>query len=80
MSWKASVHTGRFRRRRPAELTVHPSPSSNLTVLELIPDRPRRFRTKRFVHTGVEAVDLLGRRLSRAARTLADSGAGLAPV
>lgn len=79
VTWQAKVPVGRFIRARRAELTVHPSPSSNLTVLELIPQRPRRFRTKRFVRAGVEAVDGLGRRLSRTARTLADAG-GLAPA
>lgn len=80
VTWRARINSGRWRRPRTAELTIHPSPSSNLTVLELVPARPRRFRTKRFVRNGVEAVDGLGRRLSRAARTLAESGGGLAPA
>jgi hypothetical protein len=69
LTWRVNVHTGRWRRPRPALLYFHPSPSANLTVLELIPDRPRRFRTKRFIHVGVIAIDTLGLRLSRAART-----------
>lgn len=80
VTWQATVRTGRFRRPRAAELCVHPSPSSNLTVLELIPDRPRRFRTKQFVGAGVEAVDNLGRRLSRIARSVAETGGDWAPV
>ncbi len=68
LTWQVSVRTGRWRRPRPALLYVHPSPSANLTVLELIPDRPRRFRTKCFIRVGVIAVDNLGVRLRRIAQ------------
>lgn len=71
LTWRVKVHIGRWRRSRPALLYFHPSPSANLTVLELIPDRPRRFRTKHFIRVGVIAIDTLGLRLTRAARTVA---------
>ena len=61
--WHASVRTGLLSRRRTAALHLHPAPSANLSIIELIPSKRRWFRTRRFVRTGVAAVDLLGSRL-----------------
>lgn len=67
-AWPATVRTGLFTRTR-ATLSIHPSPSANLTVLELLPDRMRRWRSRSFVRAGVIAIDELGDRLrQRAAR------------
>lgn len=68
LRWAVRVRTGRFRRRREAALSMHPSPSANLSVIELIPKKPERFQTGRFVQAGVLAVDTLGNRLARQAR------------
>ncbi len=67
ITWSASVRTGLFSRRRAAALHLHPAPSANLSIIELIPSKRRRFHTNRFVSAGVIAVDLLGSRLRRLA-------------
>ncbi len=64
LSWAAGVRTGWFT-RRAATLRMYPSPSANVTVLELIPDRPRLLRTRAFVRAGVESMRELATRLSR---------------
>lgn len=64
LSWEARVRTGLFT-RRAATLRLYPSPSANVTVLELIPDRPRLVRTRAFVRVGVGAMRELALRLSR---------------
>jgi hypothetical protein len=61
-AWPATVRTGLFSRTR-ATLSIHPSPSTNLTVLELLPRRMRRWQSRSFVRAGVIAVDQLGDRL-----------------
>lgn len=67
---RVSVQTG-IRRRHRASLLIHPTPSSNITVIELLPDRISRWRTRAFVRAGVSAVDTI------AARLLAHTGGGL---
>ncbi len=64
VSWRAVVRTGRYR-RRPATLRLYSSPSANLTVVELVPDKPRWIWTWSFVRAGVAAVDELADRLAR---------------
>ena len=73
-TWKASLRSSRLARGRSAALHLHPSPSANLSVLELIPAHRRRFARKRFVRRGVAAVDAIGRRLSQQARQPAPAG------
>lgn len=68
-SWLASVRTGPLR-RRDATLRIGPSPSGNLTVLQLMPQETRRIYTRAFVRAGVQAVDEIGRSLSRACSPL----------
>ena len=64
-SWKATVECGRFRRRpRKATLRAYPTPSLNLTVLELVPTRPRLIHTRSFVDVGVQAIVTLSERLA----------------
>ncbi len=63
LSWSAGVRTGWFT-RRAATLRLYPSPSANVTVLELIPDRPRLLRTRAFVRVGVDAMRELALRLT----------------
>ncbi len=65
-SWRATVRTSTFRTRR-ATLRIGPSPSGNLTVLQLVPLRARRFRTSAFVEVGVSVIESLGQRLMHAA-------------
>ena len=67
ITWRASVRTGVFSRRRAAALYLHPTPSANLSVIELIPSKRRWFYTGGFVGAGVVAVDALGSRLQRLA-------------
>lgn len=55
-TWFTTLATGMFR-DRAATLRIGPSPSGNLTVLQLVPQRTRRFRTKAFVDAGIPAVD-----------------------
>ena len=62
-SWKATVSCGYLSRRRRATLRAYPSPSSNLTVLQLIPARRRLFQTRAFVRAGVPAIATLSARL-----------------
>lgn len=64
LRWRARLRTGPLGRRR-ANLRLYPSPSRNLTVLELIPQSRRPFRTRSFVRWGVPAVGELAARLSR---------------
>ncbi len=67
-SWKATVECGRFRRRpRKATLRAYPTPSLNLTILELVPTRPRLIHTRSFVQVGVGAIVTLSERLVRGA-------------
>ena len=67
ITWRVSVRTGVFSRRRTAALCLHPTPSANLSVIELIPSKRRWFYTGRFVAAGVVAVDVVGSRLQRLA-------------
>ena len=67
-SWNATVTCGLLRRRaRPATLRAYPSPSANLTVLELVPRRSTLLHTRSFIRTGVPAIAALGSRINRAA-------------
>ena len=68
LTWDATVRTGRWRRRAPAELCVHPSRSWVVTVLELRPKQPRRLSGARFLQAGFEITDRIGAELTRAAR------------
>ncbi len=68
VAWKATLGRRRFRRGRRASLTLYPTPSANLSVIELIPARHRRFRTRQFVEAGVPVVETVGRRLRRLSR------------
>jgi hypothetical protein len=63
-TWRATLRTGLFRERK-ATLRVGPSPSGNMTVLQLVPRSPRRFRTRSFVEAGVPAIQELSEQLSR---------------
>ncbi len=67
-SWDATVSWGRLRRRtRRATLRAYPSRSANLTVLELVPTRPRLIHTRAFIRAGVPAIATLCSRINRAA-------------
>lgn len=48
---------------RRATLRIFPSPSTNLTVVQLVPQHPRRLGLGMFVWTGVRAVKALCKRL-----------------
>ncbi len=62
-TWRADVRCWRLARSRPATLRAYPSPSGNLTILELVPLRPGRIPTSSFIRAGVKAVNTLGMRL-----------------
>lgn len=62
-TWRADVRCWRFGRSRPATLRAYPSPSGNLTILELVPLRPGRIPTSSFIRAGVKAVSVLALRL-----------------
>ena len=68
LSWTVSVRTGHVMRRR-ASLRLRPSPSNRLTIVELVPERARWFRTGAFVRAGVPAVRELCDRIRVAAAT-----------
>ncbi|MEM7285941.1 MAG: hypothetical protein AAF480_06280 [Actinomycetota bacterium] len=63
VTWKASVRPPFSPRRRRARLRVYPSPSTNITFIELIPDRPRRRRSAGFIRAGNRITEILGNRL-----------------
>lgn len=66
-SWNATVSWGRLRRRtRRATLRAYPSRSANLTVLELVPTRPRLIHTRAFIRAGVPAIATLCSRINQA--------------
>ncbi len=67
-SWKATVRYGRFGRTRQARLRAYPSPSANLTVLELVPTRQSIVMTTAFVRIGVPAIATLGSRILASAK------------
>lgn len=60
--WRARLRTGVVGGRL-AVLHIRSTPSANLTVLELIPERPRWFGTRRFVTSGVRCIDELAKRI-----------------
>ena len=67
-----AVFTGRLRMRsgpvaRRVELRVYPTQSSNLTVLELQPQRTWMPQTRRYLRAGVPAITDLTDRIERAA-------------
>jgi hypothetical protein len=62
-TWRAEVRCRRLAPSRPATLRVYPSPSGNLTIVELVPTRPGRIPTSSFIRAGVEALTALGLRL-----------------
>lgn len=69
-----AVFTGHLRMRvvpvpRRIELRVYPTQSSNLTVLELQPQRTWMPRTRRYLRTGIPAITDLTDRIERAAGT-----------
>jgi hypothetical protein len=61
-TWTASLRTG-WMKHRAAQLQVSASPSFNVTVLELIPARPRRTGNRSFLRVGLPAIEELARRL-----------------
>lgn len=71
--WHARLRTGPFA-RRAATLHITATPSANLTVLELIPDRRRVFGTRRFVSRGVRSVEELATRIEALALPTGTAG------
>ncbi len=64
LDWAVVVRTGLFARSR-ATLRLRPTPSANLTILELVPHRLIRWRVSAFERVGVAAVAELAARLRR---------------
>ncbi len=69
VTWDASVRPAFAVRRRPVRLRVYPSPSTNITFIELIPDRPRSTGRSGFVRRGTTIVETLGNRLIEIAKS-----------
>ncbi len=63
--WTASLRTG-WVKHRAAQLQVSASPSFNVTVLELVPARPRRTGNRSFLRVGLPVIEELARRLEAA--------------
>jgi hypothetical protein len=65
VAWRVRVglFPGRF--GRAAMLRIYPSPSMNLTIVQLLPQRRRRVPAPTFVHLGVRSVRRLVRALER---------------
>lgn len=64
VSWRAVLRTGPLR-RRDATLRFFASPSSNVSVLTLIPAKPHRVHTRAFIRAGLRAMNELKERLDR---------------
>lgn len=62
--WNAQLVSGR-RKPLPAALHLLASPSMVVTVLELVPRRRIRWRRRRFLRHGIEAVEAIAGRLER---------------
>ena len=62
VSWRAVLRTGPLRKRR-ATLRFFASPSSNVSVLTLIPAKPHRVHTRAFIRAGLRAMNELKDRL-----------------
>ncbi len=61
--WRCTLRIGPLR-RRPAMVRLYGSPSANVTVLTLSPERPRRVATRRFLRVGLRAMTELRDRLA----------------
>jgi hypothetical protein len=61
--WRCTLRTGPLR-RRPAMVRLYGSPSANVTVLTLSPERPRRVATRGFLRAGLRAMTELRDRLA----------------
>ncbi len=62
LAWQVTVRTGLLARRQ-ATLRIEASPSANLTVLELIPNKRRPLWRRAFVRAGIEVMIELSSRL-----------------
>lgn len=62
LTWDAVLTTGRHH-RQPARLHLLASPSLVVTVIELVPCRRVGRHKARFIRAGVQAIDVLARRL-----------------
>lgn len=65
ISWDAVLRAPVWRRRR-ATLKLFASPSSNVSVLTLVPTRPHRVARKHFLRTGIRALEDVCRRIDAA--------------
>ena len=66
VQWRTHLAVGRPSAPRPAMLQIRPTPAGNVSIIELVPERPRRFGTRTFVRVGVPAIAELGARLRAA--------------
>jgi hypothetical protein len=64
VSWRAALRTGPLR-WRSATLRFFASPSSNVSVLTLVPAKPHRVHTRAFIRSGLRAMNELQQRLDR---------------
>ena len=62
LSWDVVLRAPIWRRRR-ATLKLFASPSSNVSVLTLVPAKPRRVARRRFLRTGIRALEDVCRRI-----------------
>jgi hypothetical protein len=63
--WRAQLRTG-WIRRRAATLRFYTSPSTNVSVLSLVPARPHRVYTGAFIRAGLRALAEISEQLDDA--------------
>ena len=73
--WSTRLYTGLFWWRATV-LHVSSTPSSNLTILELVPKRHWKRGTRRFIKRGVRSVEALASRIESLASSLPSSASG----
>lgn len=74
VSWNAALHTAPLR-WRPANLRLYASPSLNVTVITIVPNKARKVSSRLFVRFGLRAARQLGAAIEHqlAMRQLSDS-------
>jgi hypothetical protein len=75
LSWDVVLRAPLWRRRR-ATLRLFASPSSNVSVLTLVPTKPHRVARKHFIRAGVRALAAVCERIDAEVDALVEARAG----